>query len=141
MKTNLIFCISGKISLNLITNNYINRIPEINLNNKNLIFELADIIYDISKALILVRKSYTILSYQTTSSWGARKAWHKITIFAIHSPFLLPFFLGWKRKGEKNNQSRDFKSCLSGSPQLLELYQPQLSGGPLYMVKARPIYG
>ena len=25
--------------------------------------------------------------------------------------FFFPLFLGWKRKGEKNNQSRDFKSC------------------------------
>jgi hypothetical protein len=24
-----------------------------------------------------------------------------ITIFAIHSPFLLPSFLGWKRKGKR----------------------------------------
>jgi hypothetical protein len=38
---------------------------------------------------------------------------YKITIFAIHSPFLFLLFLGGKRKGEKNNQSRDFKSCLS----------------------------
>ena len=36
----------------------------------------------------------------------------KITIFAIHSPFLLPFFRR-EEKREKNNQSRDFKSCLS----------------------------
>ena len=34
-------------------------------------------------------------------------------IFAFHSLFLLPPILGGKRKGEKNNQSRDFKSCLS----------------------------
>ena len=34
-------------------------------------------------------------------------------IFAIHSPFLLPFFLGGKRKSVKKNQNRDFKSCLS----------------------------
>ena len=33
--------------------------------------------------------------------------------FANPSPFLLPSFLGRKRKGEKNNQSRGQKSCLS----------------------------
>ena len=27
--------------------------------------------------------------------------------------FFVPLFIGGKRKGEKNNQSRDFKSCLS----------------------------
>ena len=31
----------------------------------------------------------------------------------IHSPFHLHSFLGGKRKGEKNNQSRGQKSCLS----------------------------
>ena len=36
-----------------------------------------------------------------------------MTIFAIHSPFLLPSFLEVKRKGEENNQSRGQKSCLS----------------------------
>ena len=45
--------------------------------------------------------------------WSSRKAWLKITIFAIPFPFLLASFLGGKRKGEKKNQSRDFKSCLS----------------------------
>ena len=33
--------------------------------------------------------------------------------FAIHSSFHLPSFLEVKRKGEKNNQSRGDKSCLS----------------------------
>ena len=37
----------------------------------------------------------------------------KITIFAIDSPFLLPYFLRGKRKEEKNDHSCDFKSCLS----------------------------
>ena len=40
---------------------------------------------------------------------SSRKARLKITIFSIHSPFLLsPFFKG-KKKRKKNNQSRDFK--------------------------------
>ena len=29
--------------------------------------------------------------------------------------FFFPLFLGGKRKGDKNNQSRNFKSCFSGS--------------------------
>ena len=29
--------------------------------------------------------------------------------------FFFPLFLGVNRKWERNNQSRDFKSCLSGS--------------------------
>ena len=33
--------------------------------------------------------------------------------FCFHSPFLLPSFLGGKRKGEMNNQIRGQKSCLS----------------------------
>ena len=41
-----------------------------------------------------------------------------IMFFAIQSPFLLPFFLGRKIKGEKNNQSRDFKACLSARSKL-----------------------
>ena len=32
---------------------------------------------------------------------SSRKAWLKITIFVLHSPFLLPSFLGGKRKGKK----------------------------------------
>ena len=32
---------------------------------------------------------------------SSRKAWLLITIFAIHSTFLLPSFFGGKRKGEK----------------------------------------
>ena len=32
--------------------------------------------------------------------------------FSFHPPFLFPSFLGGKRKGEKNNQSRSKKSCL-----------------------------
>ena len=32
---------------------------------------------------------------------------------AFYYPFLLPLFLGGKRKEEKNNQSRGQKSCLS----------------------------
>ena len=43
----------------------------------------------------------------------SRKAWLKITIFAIHSPFLLPSFFRRERKGENDNQSLDFRSCLS----------------------------
>ena len=39
---------------------------------------------------------------------SSRKALLKNTIFAIHSPFLLPPF----SKREENNQSRDFQSCL-----------------------------
>ena len=46
-------------------------------------------------------------------NWTSRKAWLKITIFAMHSSFLLPSFLGGKRKGEKNNQNRNLKSYLS----------------------------
>ena len=41
---------------------------------------------------------------------SSRKAWLLITIFAFVSPFLHPSFLGGKRKGEKNNQSRDQKA-------------------------------
>ena len=44
---------------------------------------------------------------------SSRKIWLLIKIFAIHSPFFFPLFLGEKRKGEKNNQSRGQKSCLS----------------------------
>ena len=33
--------------------------------------------------------------------------------FPIHSPFLLPPFLGEKKKEEENDQSCDQKSCLS----------------------------
>jgi len=45
--------------------------------------------------------------------WSSRKVWLKITIFAIHSPFLLPPFFRREEKSGNNNQSRDFKSCLS----------------------------
>ena len=38
----------------------------------------------------------------------------KSKFFAVHSPFIIPFFLGGKRKGKKINQIRDFRSCLSG---------------------------
>ena len=34
-------------------------------------------------------------------------------VFKSRFTFLPPSFLGGKRKGEKNNQSRDFKACLS----------------------------
>ena len=44
---------------------------------------------------------------------SSRKACLLIKIFPIPSPFLLPSFLGWKRKGKKSNQSRGEKSCLS----------------------------
>ena len=44
---------------------------------------------------------------------SSRKAWLFIKTFAIHSPFLLPLFIGGKRKGEENNQSHGQKSCLS----------------------------
>ena len=33
--------------------------------------------------------------------WSSRKAWILITIFAIHSPFLLPSFLGGWEKGKR----------------------------------------
>ena len=46
-------------------------------------------------------------------------------IFTIHSPFLLPSFLGGKRKGRKNNKSRDFKSCLSARSFLHNLLMGQ----------------
>ena len=34
-------------------------------------------------------------------------------------PFFFPLFLGGKRKGENNKQSRDFKSCLSAGSFLI----------------------
>ena len=39
-------------------------------------------------------------------------------VLLTHSHFLLPSFLGGKRKGEKINQSRDQKSCLSARSSL-----------------------
>ena len=44
---------------------------------------------------------------------SSRKASLLIIIFAIPSPFLLPSFLGGRREGEENNQSRGQNSCLS----------------------------
>ena len=44
---------------------------------------------------------------------SGRKAWLKITIFAIHSPFLLPSFFRREKKSQNNDQSLDFKSYLS----------------------------
>ena len=59
---------------------------------------------------------------------SSRKAWLKITIFAVSSHFLLPSFFRGKRKGEKNNQSRDFKTCLSaGSTSCFSLFSIALS--------------
>ena len=59
------------------------------------------------------------------------------TIFAINSPFLLPSFLGRKRKREKNNKSSGQKSCLSArslsEPFLLERYR---NGTPLVIRKS-----
>ena len=44
--------------------------------------------------------------------------------FCIHSPFLLPTFLGWKRKGEKKNQGRGQKSCLSARSDFRAFLEP-----------------
>ena len=50
---------------------------------------------------------------ETKAKRSSRKAWLLITIFAIHSPFLLPSFLGGKSKEFKKNQTCGQKSCLS----------------------------
>ena len=73
--------------------------------------------------------------------WSSRKAWLKITMFAIHSPFLLPSFLRGKRKGEKNNQSYDLQSCLSarsfGISTLLHIHNRDSDKTELYVSFSR----
>jgi hypothetical protein len=44
--------------------------------------------------------------------------------FDLHSPFLLPSFLGGKRKGEKKNQTRAFKTCLSAPALIIYIFFP-----------------
>ena len=51
--------------------------------------------------------------YQATYQDDRAKKRLKITILAIHSPFILPSFLRREEKRGNINQSRDFKSCLS----------------------------
>ena len=59
-----------------------------------------------SSATCQERKSIVVFHTVGVLNGWSRKAWLKITIFAINFPFLLPSFcLGGKRKGEKNNQS------------------------------------
>ena len=54
------------------------------------------------------------------------KAWLLITIFDISFSFL--FFLDWMGKGEKNNQSRGQKSCLSCIKHIYYIfYDPYIS--------------
>ena len=45
--------------------------------------------------------------------WSSRKAWLIIMISLFILLYYFPLFSGWKKKRGKNNQSRDFKSCLS----------------------------
>ena len=51
---------------------------------------------------------------------SSRKAWLKILLFILF--FFFPLFLEGKRKGEKNNQSSDFKSCLSARSKRISLH-------------------
>ena len=55
---------------------------------------------------------------------SSRKAWLRITLFAIHSPFLLPSFFKREEKKGNNNQNHDFKSCLSAR----SLFDPHIKG-------------
>ena len=62
-----------------------------------------------SKVDVLLSIDYRI---EVTLMRSSRKAILKITIFAIHSPFLLSSFLRGKRKGGKNDQVMPFCSNL-----------------------------
>ena len=57
--------------------------------------------------------------------WSSRKAWLLITIFANHSPFLLPPFFRREEKRGKNIQGLGQKSCLAAWSQFTCLWYCQ----------------
>ena len=52
--------------------------------------------------------------------------------------FFFPLFLGGKRKGENNNQSRDFKSCLSESSSKEILKWQNIKGYKVFTIDWNP---
>ena len=58
-------------------------------------------------------ESYTIFFATTIVFIRAERHDLKSRFLLFILPFFFPLFLGGKRKGGTNNQSRDFKSCLS----------------------------
>ena len=72
------------------------------------------------KPIVRIRsEESSCTNFRDQNPGSSRKAWLLITIFfAIHSPFLI-LFLGGIKKGEKNNQSPDQKSCLSARSESL----------------------
>ena len=60
-----------------------------------------------------LKRIISIFLQWTKSLRSRRKAWLLITIFAINFIFFFTLFLGGKKNGENDNQSRGQKSCLS----------------------------
>ena len=71
------------------------------LGNLKFTPSLADVSFSIT-TLLLDTDFWTIETLLSNTFFrSSRKAWLKITIFAIHSPILLPTFLWGKRKGKR----------------------------------------